>query len=94
MGNFGPIVVQNYASQYLRMCSKDFFQFLQHDKARLVDKNRLSETSKKCLLDQMGNFDPIAAQKLCKLIYGICSKVLFQTFQHDRAQQVEKNYSK
>ena len=45
-------------------------------------------------MGQMGNFDPIAAQKLCKLIYGICSKVLFHTLQHDRAQQVEKNYSK
>ena len=56
MGNFGPIVVQNYASLYLMMCSKDFFQFLQHDKARLVDKNRLSETSKKCLYVSNGQF--------------------------------------
>ena len=64
MGNFGPIVVQNYASLYLMMCSKDFFQFLQHDKARLVDKNRLSETSKKCLYVSNGQFWPNRGPKI------------------------------
>ena len=32
MGNFGPIVAWNYTSLYRRICAKDFFQALQHDR--------------------------------------------------------------
>ena len=35
MGNFGPIVAQNYANLYLRIYPKDFFQTLQHNGAQI-----------------------------------------------------------
>ena len=34
MGNFGLIVILNYASLYQKTCAKDFFQILQQDRAQ------------------------------------------------------------
>ena len=34
MGNFGLIVILNYASLYHKTCAKDFFQILQQDRAQ------------------------------------------------------------
>lgn len=45
-GNFGLILAQNYASLYLRICYKDFFQTLLHDRAQEADEVHLSKTSK------------------------------------------------
>ena len=38
MGN-GHFMAQNYVSLYLRVCSKDIFQILQHHRTVSVDKN-------------------------------------------------------
>ena len=40
---FCPIVSQNYKMLDLRICSRDFFQTLQHDKEQQQDKNHLIE---------------------------------------------------
>ena len=39
MGNFGLIVVQIYASLYLRICAKHFSQALQHGRAEQLGKS-------------------------------------------------------
>ena len=40
---FCPIVSQNYKMLDLRICSKEFFQTLQHDKEQQQYKNHLIE---------------------------------------------------
>ena len=45
MGNFDTIVAKNYASLYLKIRSKDFFQTLLHNRAQQVDKNHSDEIS-------------------------------------------------
>ena len=75
MDNFDPIVAQNVCKLMSRICSKVFFQTLQHDRVQYVDKNHLSEISpKNVYIYQMGNFGPIVAQKLCKFISRIYCK--------------------
>ena len=39
MGKFGLILAKNYASLYLRIGSKSFFQTLQHDREQKAQKN-------------------------------------------------------
>ena len=93
MGNFGPSVTQNYASLYLRVCCKDFFSNLQHDRGKHVDKNHLSEISKENpFLGQMVNFGPTVVQNYASLYLRISPKDLSQersldlSLQHNRRQ--------
>ena len=39
MGSFGPIVAKTYARLHHRICSKDFVQTLQDDRAQKAEKN-------------------------------------------------------
>ena len=68
MGNFGPIVAEFYASLYLKICSRDFSQTLQDDKAQNVDEKYLSEISQKFFFGQNRQLWPYCGTKLYKPI--------------------------
>ena len=57
-GEFGSNLSQNYATLYLMISSKDFFEMLGDDKAQWVGKSDVSQFSKNnFLLVQMGNLE-------------------------------------
>ena len=58
-GEFGPNLSQNYATLYLMISTKDFFEMLQNGRNQQVGKSDVSQLSKKSfLLGQMGNLKP------------------------------------
>ena len=89
MGNFGPIVTQNYGSLFLRIQLRAFFKL----SSMIGDnKNHFREIPpKNPLLGQMINFGLIVAQNYASLFLKIHSKYFFQTLQH-KGQYVNKNH--
>ena len=72
MGNFGPIVSQNFAGCYIilypRISINDFFHILQHDRYNNLRKIMLMRFPAKSSFEPNGKFWLIFGLALCKLL--------------------------
>lgn len=81
MGNFGTIMAHNYATFYVMIFAKGYFQNLQHDIEIMTRYNNLNGISQKFFFWAKWVILPQLCSTFMQASLKICSKEIFQTLQ-------------